>query len=107
MNWKNPFKKKKAHRISGYSPTKQELQEEFDKLLKYRVAKRIKAELGDTRDMATFFKYRVENGDRIQAEENDKLVKEMKAKGYSRITELSREPNQNILLKKIIGGQHE
>lgn len=104
---KSSLKNKKAHRFKGYNPTKEDMQEEFDKLLKHRVAKRMKAELGDTRDMTAFFKYRIENGDRIQAEENEKLLKEMKAKGYSRATELTREANQNMLLKKIIGGKND
>ena len=107
MNWKNPFKKKKAHRIRGYSPTKQEMQEEFDKLLKHRVAMRFKSELGDGKSPMEFMEFREKNGDRIRDEENAKLVAELKQKGYSRITELSREPNQNILFKKIIGGKNE
>jgi hypothetical protein len=104
---RNPFKKKKANRFRGYNPTKEELKEEFDKLLQYRVGQRMKLELGDTKDMAAFFKYRIENGDRIQAEEKEKLLKEMEGKGYSRAVELTKQPNDNILFKKIIGGKNE
>lgn len=102
---KNPFKRKKANRFKGYQPTKEELQTEFDELLKHRVAVRMKVELGENRDMATFFKYRVENGDRIQAEEKEKLLAEMKKRGYSRAIELVRQLGQDLLLKKIVGGK--
>ena len=107
MNWSNPFKKKKAHRIRGYSPTKKELQEEFDKLLKHRVAMRFKTELGECKSQMEFMDFREKNGDRIRDEENAKLIAELKEKGYSRVTELTRQPGQDILFKKIIGGQHE
>jgi hypothetical protein len=104
---KNPFKRKKASRFRGYQPSKEELQEEFDELLKHRVSQRMKLELGNNKDMVAFFKYRVDHGDRIQAEEKEKLLAEMKASGYSRAIELTRQPGQDVLLKKIIGGQHE
>lgn len=107
MNWRNPFKKKKAHRLRGYSPTKKELQEEFDKLLKHRVATRFKAELGENKSPMEFMEFREKNGDRIRDEENEKLIAELKEKGYSRVTELTRQPGQDLLLKKIIGGKHE
>jgi hypothetical protein len=35
------------------------------------------------------------------------LIAELKEKGYSRVTELTRQPGQDILFKKIIGGKHE
>jgi ribosomal protein L29 len=104
---KNPFKKKKAHRTLGYSPTKAELQEEFDKLLKHRVAMRFKSELGENKSPMDFMEFREKNGDRIMDEENAKLVAELKEKGYSRVHELTRQPGQDVVLKKIIGGRHE
>jgi hypothetical protein len=107
MNWSNPFKKKKAHRIRGYNPTKKELQEEFDRLLKHRVATRFKAELGEDKSPMEFMDFREKNGDRIRDEENAKLIAELKEKGYSRVTELTRQPGQDVLFKKIIGGKHE
>lgn len=107
MNWKNPFKKKKAHRIRGYSPSKEELQEEFDKLLQHRVAERMKAELGEGVSMMEFFQFRVENGDRIQTEEKEKMIAELKQSGYSRAHEFGRGDGQDIVFKKIIGGKHE
>ena len=107
MNWTNPFKKKKAHRIRGYQPTKQEMQQEFDKLLKHRVGERLSAERGKEMGIIEFFEWRDKNGDRIKKEETQKLIAELKEKGYSRVTELTRQPGQDLLLKKIIGGQHE
>lgn len=107
MNWKKPFKKKKAHRIRGYNPTKKELQEEFDRLLKHRVATRFKAELGEGKSPMEFMEFREKNGDRIRDEENAKLIAELKEKGYSRVTELTRQPGQDVLFKKIIGGKHD
>lgn len=104
---KNIFKRKKAHRVHGYMPTKQELQEEFDKLLKHRVAMRFKTELGENKSPMDFMEFREKNGDRIRDEENEKLVTELKSKGYSRVTELTRQPGQDLLFKKIIGGKHE
>lgn len=107
MNWTNPFKKKKAHRLRGYNPTKKELQAQFDELLKHRVATRFKAELGQNKSPMDFMEFREKNGDRIREEENAKLLHELKEKGYSRITELGRQPGQDLLLKKIIGGKQE
>jgi hypothetical protein len=107
MNWINPFKKKKAHRIRGYQPTKKEMQEEFDKLLQHRVGERILAERGKGMTLIEFFEWRDQNGDRIQKEESEKLIAELKEKGYSRVTELARQPGQDVMFKKIIGGKHE
>ena len=107
MNWSNPFKKKKAHRIRGYSPSKEELQEEFDKLLKHRVAMRFKSELGEGKSPMEFMEFRDKHGGRIRDEENAKLIAELKGKGYSRVHELTRQPGQDILFKKIIGGKQE
>ena len=107
MKWSNPFKKKKAHRIRGYQPAKREMQEEFNKVLQHRVGERIKAEMGKEMDLIAFFEWRDKNGDRIKIEETEKLMAELKSKGYSRVTELTRQPGQDILFKKIIGGKHE
>ena len=107
MSWTNPFKKKKANRVRGYTPTKKELQEEFDKLLKHRVATRFKSELGENKNPMDFMEFREKNGDRIKDEEEAKLVAELNGKGYSRISELTRRPGQDIMFKKIIGGKHD
>jgi hypothetical protein len=104
---KNPFKKKKANRFRGYNPSKEELQEEFDKLLQHRVAMRMKEELGEGASMIEFFMFREENGDRIQSEEKEKMIAELKQSGYSRAHEFGRKPGQDVVFKKIIGGKHE
>jgi hypothetical protein len=107
MNWTNPFKKKKAHRIRGYQPTKEEMQKEFDRLLQHRVGDRVLAERGKGMSLIEFFEWRDQNGNRIQKEEREKLMAELKEKGYSRVTELTRQPGQDIMFKKIIGGKHD
>ena len=104
LRMRNPFKRKKANRFKGYRPTKKELQEEFDKLLKHKVAMRFKSELGENKSPMEFMEFREKNGDRIRDEENAKLIAELKEKGYSRVTELTRQPGQDVLFKKIEGG---
>lgn len=104
---KNPFKRKKANRFKGYSPSKEELQEEFEKLLKHRIGERIQLEMGERPGLQKFLDFRMEHGNRISDEERAKLVREMKSRGYSRAIEFDRQPGQDLLLKKIIGGKHE